>query len=302
MFTGERARCRLVVGCRSGCLLADGRTDYPLGLSTTPKMTPVRRSMSGGRRKRRGGPTIAPDLWRSFFRGRWLIATVLVLIAVGVMVRLGVWQLHRLEGRRAANAVIARQLSEPPIAIDAQTAGTVDPNILSFRRVSLRGDWDYAHEMELRYRSYDGQAGIHLLTPLRLTGSDTYVLVDRGWIPYQQAGPTGRQPYDSGAGGAIEGLIYASIAQPSRSTDPGVFSQVDLGAIGAQLPYPIQPYWVQRLPAGTNETPPISEGLPDLSDGSHLGYMLQWWAFALTLLITYVFFVNQTLLRRDKKK
>lgn len=255
----------------------------------------------GWRRKRHGGLTIAPDLWRSFFRGRWLVATIVVLLAIGVMVRLGIWQLHRLEGRRAANAVIARQLSEPPLAIDAQTARMVDPGTLSFRRVSLRGEWDFAHEVELRYRSYDGQAGVHLLTPLRLAGSDTYILVDRGWIPYQQAGPTGRQQYDSGAGGAIEGLIYASIPQTNPSIDAGVFSQVDLAAIGAQLPYPIQSYWVQRLPAGTNQTPPLSEGLPDLGNGSHLGYMLQWWAFALTLLITYVFFVNQALLRRGKK-
>jgi surfeit locus 1 family protein len=127
-----------------------------------------------------------------------------------------------------------------------------------------------------------------------------YVLVDRGWVPLQQTGPVSRQPYDSGAGGTIEGLIYASIPQNSPSTDPGVFSQIDLARIGAQLPYPIQSYWVQRLPSGLNQTPPLSEGLPDLSDGSHLSYVIQWWAFALTLLITYVFFVNAALLRGSR--
>ena len=264
-------------------------------------MNPARRGVARSRGGRRPGIVIAPNLWRTFFRGRWLLATVIVLIACGVMVRLGVWQLNRLQGRQAANAVIARQLAEPPIAITAQNATTVDPSELSFRRVSLQGEWDYAHEMELRYRSYDGQPGIHLLTPLHLTGSDTYVLVDRGWIPFGQAGPVGRQQYDSGAGGGIEGLIYASIPQGNPSPEQGIFSQVDLARIGAQLPYPIQDYWVQRLPSGTNQTPPLSEGLPDLGDGSHLGYVIQWWAFALTLLITYVFFVNTALLRGSKR-
>ncbi len=271
-----------------------------MGIGTTPKMNPARRNVARSRGRRRIGIGIAPNLWRTFFRGRWLPATVVVLVAIGVMVRLGVWQLHRLEGRRAANAVIARQLAEPPITIDDQNATTVDPNELSFRRVSLQGEWDYAHEMELRYRSYDGQPGIHLLTPLHLTGSDTYVLVDRGWISFEQTGPVGRQPYDSGAGGGIEGLIYALIPQDGPSTEPGVFSQIDLARIGAQLPYPIQNYWVQRLPAGANQTPPLSEGLPDLGDGSHLNYVIQWWAFALTLLITYIFFVNAALLRGSR--
>jgi len=271
-----------------------------LGIGTTPKMNPARRNVARSRGRRRIGIGIAPNLLRTFFRGRWLPATVVVLVAIGVMVRLGVWQLHRLEGRRAANAVIARQLADPPITIDDQNATTVDPNELSFRRVSLQGEWDYAHEMELRYRSYDGQPGIHLLTPLHLTGSDTYVLVDRGWISFEQTGPVGRQPYDSGAGGGIEGLIYASIPQDGPSTEPGVFSQIDLARIGAQLPYPIQNYWVQRLPVGANQTPPFSEGLPDLGDGSHLNYVIQWWAFALTLLITYIFFVNAALLRGSR--
>jgi surfeit locus 1 family protein len=272
-----------------------------LGIGTTPKMNPARRGAARSHGRRRAGIAIAPNLWRTFFRGRWLLATVVVLLAIGVMVRLGFWQLHRLEGRREANAVIARQLAEPPIAVDARNAATVDPNEFSFRRVRLQGEWDYAHEMELRYRSFDGQPGIHLLTPLRLTGSDTYVLVDRGWIPFEQTGPIGRRPYDGGAGGAIEGLVYATIPQDGPSTDPGVFSQIDLARIGAQLPYPIQHYWVQRLPSGPNQTPPLSEGLPALGDGSHLGYVVQWWAFALTLLITYVFFVNAALLRGRRK-
>ena len=264
-------------------------------------MRPARRNVARSRGIRRIGITIAPNLWRTFFRGRWLLITVIVLIACGVMVRLGIWQLNRLQGRQAANTVIARQLAEPPIAITPQNATTVDPNELSFRRVSLQGEWDYAHEVALRYRSYDGDPGVHLLTPLHLIGSDTYVLVDCGWIPLEQDGPVKRQQYDSGAGGGIEGLIYASILQDAPSPDPGVFSQIDLARIGAQLPYPIQDYWVQRLPSGTNTIPPLSEGLPDLSDGSHLSYVIQWWSFALTLLITYIFFVNATLLRKVKR-
>ncbi len=273
-----------------------------MGIVPTPK---ARRSRGvvypHGTSRRRGDIAVAPNFWRNLLRGRWLLITLVVLLATGVMVRLGVWQLERLQGRRAANAAITRQIAAPPLLLDARAA-TTDPAALTFRRVAVRGTWDYEHELELRYRSFDGQAGIHLLTPLRIAGSDTVVLVDRGWVPYQEAARDVRLAYRRGESANIEGLIRESSAQTTPNAEPGVFSQIDLAAVGAQLPYAIQPYWVQRLPAADNTTPPRSEGPPDLSDGSHLAYMIQWWAFATTLIITYLAFANQMMLRERRRR
>lgn len=274
----------------------------PLHISPTPKTNRTRSAVYGVPHRRRAGFTFVPGFWRNLFRGRWLVVTIVVLIAVGVMVRLGIWQLNRLQGRRAANAAIERQINAPPLPLDAQTAANTDPATLTFRRVSVQGTWDYAHEVELRYRSFDGQAGIHLLTPLRIEGSDTYLLVDRGWIPYQQADQTDRRAYQQSERAAIEGLVNQSNTQGDTKTDPGTFSQIDIPAISAQLPYPLLPYYVQRLPSGNNQTLPKSEGEPDLSNGTHLAYMIQWWAFAGTLLITYIIFANQTMQQAAKKK
>jgi surfeit locus 1 family protein len=275
-----------------------------LGIGTTPKSNRARRAVYGAglTQRRRGGIAVAPGLLRNLLRGRWLVITIVVLLAAGVMVRLGIWQMSRLQGRRAANVAITRQINAPPLLLDVRTATTIDPATLIFRRVTVRGTWDYAHEVELRYRSFDGQAGIHVLTPLRIAGGDTVVLVDRGWIPYQDTGPEGRRAYQQGESASIEGLVYESHAQSSASSEPGVFSQIDVPAIGAQLPYPLVSYWVQRLPSGDNQTPPRSEGPPPLDDGSHLGYMIQWWAFAATLLVTYLVFANQTMLRERRKR
>lgn len=274
-----------------------------MGLVPTPKARRPRGiAYPHGTSRRRGDIAVAPNFWRNLLRGRWLLITLVVLLATGVMVRLGVWQLERLQGRRAANAAITRQIAAPPLLLDARAATTTDPAALTFRRVAVRGTWDYEHELELRYRSFDGQAGIHLLTPLRIAGGDTVVLVDRGWVPYQEAERDGRLAYRRGESANIEGLIRESSAQTTPSAEPGVVSQIDLAAIGAQLPYAIQPYWVQRLPAADNKTPPRSEGPPDLSDGSHLAYMIQWWAFATTLVITYLAFANTMMLRERRRR
>jgi surfeit locus 1 family protein len=241
-------------------------------------------------------------LLRNLVRGRWLVVTIVVLLAAGVMVRLGIWQMNRLQGRRAANAAITRQINAPPLLLDAQTASASDAATLAFRRVTVRGTWDYAHEVELRYRSFDGQAGIHILTPLRIAGGDTVVLVDRGWVPYPYTSPDGRGAYQQGESANIEGLVNESHSVAGDTNGPGIFSQIDIPAIGAQMPYQLLPYWVQRLPSGDNLAPPRSEGPPALDDGPHLGYMFQWWAFAVTLLITYLIFANQTMLRERRKR
>lgn len=254
-------------------------------------------------RRRRAELVIVPGLARRLLRGRWLVVTLLVLLAAGVMIQLGFWQKGRLDGRRAANAAIARQLAAPPLTLDGATLATADPASLAFRRVIVRGTWDYDHEFELRYRSYEGQPGVHLLTPLRIAGSDRAVLVDRGWVPFEQAGPTGRQRFRQGETGDIEGLVYDSIPQEGLPTGTGgerldAVTQVDLAAVGGQLPYPIASFWVRRLPAGDNRLPPRAEEPPKLDDGSHLGYMLQWWAFAATLLVTYLLLANQMIGRQ----
>lgn len=257
--------------------------------------------------RRRAEIILVPGLARRLLRGRWLAVTLLVLVAAGVMTGLGFWQKGRLDGRRAGNAAVARQIAAPPLTLDGTNLATLDPSTLTFRRVIVRGTWDYEHEVELRYRSFDGQPGIHLLTPLRIAGSDRAILVDRGWVPYTAAGSINRQEFRSGPNGNLEGLVYASIPQEGPPTSTGgdrldAVSQVDLAAIGGQLPYPIATFWVRRLPSGDNLTPPRAEELPDLSDGSHLGYMLQWWAFAATLLVTYLFLANQMMGREDRKR
>ena len=266
---------------------------------------PTNRNAARARRRKAEIVLVPGLLWR-LLRGRWLAVTLVVLLAAGVMIWLGFWQKGRLDGRREANAAITRQINAPPLTLDGATVTSADPASLTFRRVIVRGTWDYDHEVELRYRSYDGQPGVHLLTPLRVAGSDRAVLVDRGWIPFEQGGPEGRRAFRQGANGEVQGLVYESIPEGGPLTSTGgerldAATQVDLAAIGAQVPYPLASFWVRRLPVGDNRTPPRAEGTPDLGDGTHLAYMIQWWAFAATLLATYIIFANQLMQRQRQR-
>ena len=57
---------------------------------------------------------------KSMVSRRWIIATILVIAAMGVMIRLGIWQLDRLDGRRAFNARVLAQTSQPILFLDGK--------------------------------------------------------------------------------------------------------------------------------------------------------------------------------------
>ncbi len=223
----------------------------------------------------------------------WLGPVLAVLVAAGavVMIGLGVWQLQRLVERRALNARITNLMAQPPLPLSASIGGVPE-----YTPVLATGVFDFANEIEVKNRAHEQQPGVHLLTPLRLQGSDQAVLVDRGWIPYTQADPTARAAYDGPAGVVtVIGLARSSEARtffllPADPTASPAAPRLDswfwinIPQIQTQIPYPLLPFFVEAAPRGGPASLPLSsyEDI-DLSDGPHLSYAIQWFAFVVIL-------------------
>lgn len=240
---------------------------------------------------------------------RWLLKHLSVFIVLIMLVNLGLWQLRRLEERRTLNRNITAALEQAPLRL---TGPTIDPETLHFRRVLVTGTFDNAEAMALRNQSLNDSPGLHLLTPLRLHNSDQAVLVDRGWMPRGNADPdpASLAVYDLPGEVTVEGIAYRSQTRSGwlSPLDPPLkegqsrlvaWFRVDIDRIQQQLPYPLWPIFIKQLPAA-NTTPatlPQPEGLI-LSEGSHLGYALQWFSFAGILVITYAVFLRQELKKK----
>lgn len=253
-------------------------------------------------------------LARALVSRRWLWVTLVVLILMGVLVRLGFWQLDRLEQRRAANALLIAALESAPIDLNAEMEDFVEmtpgsaPESLANRDIIMTGEFDYNHQRILKLQNWDGRAGVHLITPLVLDGSDVGVLVDRGWIPDSEyeAGNL----FDADAGiQTVEGYIaltetISRLANSEAGTTntPGIeLFRIDIAAVQGDLPYALAPFYVKQSLAGGTAQP---GGLPipvpkeiDLSEGPHLDYALQWFVFSIGLGIAYVIFVRRSLRR-----
>jgi surfeit locus 1 family protein len=227
--------------------------------------------------------------------GSVLFFMVGVIVIAPVMVGLGIWQLARLSERRTLNAQIRARLALPPFVLTG--APLTDTAQLEYRRVTAEGVYDFANEIVLRNRAYQEVPGVHVLTPLRIADGHAAVLVDRGWIPYEQAAPASRVNYQLPLGEVeVAGLarLSQSRASPLLPADPTLgpdlprldaWYWVNLEQIQAQLPYSLLPIYIE-LDEGTDKTQlPLAGYELDLTDGPHLSYAIQWFAFAIIAVV-----------------
>ncbi|PWH14659.1 MAG: hypothetical protein DDG59_12565 [Anaerolineae bacterium] len=241
--------------------------------------------------------------WLSF---RFWLTTGLVVIAVGVMVRLGIWQLDRLEQRRAFNARVQAQLAQPPLVLDSRSLGE---NLydMEYRTVIVQGEYDFANQVALRNQAYQNRWGVYLLTPLKIKGTEQAILVNRGWIPGEAFLNGDWSPYNQEGEVTVKGVIRRAQTRPDfgRRSDPipsagepplKAWNLANVEAIAQQIDYPIVPNVYVQQTEGEGE----AAGLPipamvelDLSEGPHLGYALQWFTFAAILAIGYPFFIKR---------
>lgn len=244
------------------------------------------------------------------FSRKWIGATILALLAVGVMIRLGFWQLDRLEQRRVFNARVIQQVEQEPLKITRETL-LLDMSGMEYRKVIVRGRYDFTQEIALRNQVWNDQIGVRLLTPLIITGTDRAVIVDRGWIPQDAYLSGDWSEYAEPGEVTVEGVVrvaqlqadFGKIADPIPASGERLVSWnlANIPQIAEQMPYPVISVYVQQSPDGNWTKPPYRSILtPELSEGSHMSYAIQWFTFASILAVGYPVFVRNE--KRNRKQ
>jgi len=212
---------------------------------------------------------------------RWTLLTAFVLAFGTACAFLGNWQLDRLHSRRERNVstVHNEQQAVRPWT-DVFTRPLTDAD--QWQRVSATGTFDAAHQYVLRYRSSGDTDGYEVVTPLRTaTGA---VLVDRGIVSL-----SGSAQIPSVAPAPPAGVVTVTGhvrrdeegRRSARVPVNGSMRLIDAQAIGATLPYPVADGYIGLLTVD----PPQAGGfatiaLPEISDGPHFWYAVQWFMFA----------------------
>jgi surfeit locus 1 family protein len=231
-------------------------------------------------------------------RSRLLLLGCFVAVAL-VCARLGLWQVHRLRERRAANAEAMAARSKPPVVIkEGETAGAR----LIDRRVVASGRYDDDHTIILRGRVYQGVPGVEIISPLVLHPGRSAVLVNRGFVPAPDAFTVEPDPLRESGTVRVEGIalpIRSGGGAPLQQGKETTWAQLDLDALRARLPYPISTVYIRQLPDSTLPRFPRRLEPLSLDDGPHLSYAIQWFSFSVMALVFGVVLARQ---RREREK
>lgn len=232
---------------------------------------------------------------------KWFFATLLVLLGTAFCIRLGFWQLDRLEQRRAFNSQVESMRAAE--MLDLNQTIPQDVAAMEWRAVTVTGEYDFENQVAIRNQYNGDQYGYHLITPLLFNG--TAVLVDRGWIPADgNAAPADWRQYDEQGNLTVTGQIRLghgkpaiggiADALPSAGTRLEVWNNLDVENMSAQFPYPILGVYIQPNVEPADEVPPIPyQPIIELTEGSHFGYALQWFTFATILFVGYPFYLRK---------
>jgi surfeit locus 1 family protein len=214
--------------------------------------------------------------------------TLVALVLMALFVRLGIWQWQRGELRAAA---ATRFADGADAVLELGSRDVADAPL--YQRVGVEGELDATHQFLLDNRTFEGQAGYEVLTPL-VRAAAPAVLVDRGWVPF--TGSRARLPdvsltadtptHLAGRVGTLPspGLASGRAAPESTGPWPKVTSYPDMAQLEAVLGRPLSARILlldPTAPFGYVRAwqPP---GLPPLR---HFSYAIQWWIFAALALV-----------------
>lgn len=190
------------------------------------------------------------------FRFSWKVTLTTGILSVG-MVYASVWQWGRHIQKQALVQHLQETLTLPPIPLIGLLSTSTTWEDLTFRRIQVSGSYDFTHEVLLRNRNLEGRAGAHIITPLKIDNSDSYLLVDRGFIPLGREARDTRSKYQTPHHVELFGLVKDSMPKKFMApADPAAgngspwvdqWLRVDISSMQAQLPYQVLPVYIEVM-------------------------------------------------------
>jgi surfeit locus 1 family protein len=230
-----------------------------------------------------GAYEFSPALW----------PTIITLLLVPLFIGLGVWQLERAAWKQGLVDTHADRARLSPVSLDSlHDLWDVEP----YRRVFVRGYYDMEHQLLLDNRTYEGYAGYHVLTPLRLVDSGKTVLVNRGWVPVGNSravlpdipGTTGEVLVDATIQVPPTKLFRLGAMDEENKGWPQVVQQIEMNELEQRLGYPLQ-HLILLLDKDDEfgfirDWRPVYGVTPD----KHRAYAVQWFTLAAVLLMIFI--------------
>jgi surfeit locus 1 family protein len=217
-----------------------------------------------------------------------LLGTVLALVGISLFSSLGTWQVFRSFEKQELEKQLHHKQQQQAFKLDRAIENIKQKHYLL---AEATGHYDKANEVLIDNVIYKGKAGYHVLTPFVLNEDQSVIMVNRGWVPVNRDRrilPEIKTPE-----GKI--TILGKIA-PHKSKPPLILGEIDTSkkdwlyfdkeVFAKKTGTPILPVIILL---DKNDANGYVREWPKYEDkvGMHIAYAIQWYVFALIVLVTY---------------
>jgi cytochrome oxidase assembly protein ShyY1 len=236
-------------------------------------------------------------VYRFLLLPKWIAFHLLIVALVITMVNLGFWQLRRLDQRQAFNALVTTNISQPAAPLGTVLTASTDPAGVEWRTVTVTGTYVPGQQVLVVNRSQGGQLGRNVVDVLRLADG-TAVVVNRGFAPIAVPAP----PAPSGSV-TVTGVLRRSelrhAGQPEDASGVVLteIRRIDIDKLAPQIGSPVLPVYVQATRVDNPVLQPIEP--PELTNGPHLSYAIQWFVFSICAVAGWVLAVRRSAATRS---
>jgi surfeit locus 1 family protein len=233
---------------------------------------------------------------------RWrfsLIPSLAALVVISVTVSLGNWQMRRASEKEAAQITLAAADRLEPIQLPG---GEPTLAALADRRVQVRGSWMPEFTVFIDNRTHRGVSGFHVVTPFKIEGVSTSILVLRGWV----AGDPARRnipPVIVNAQGTVQlsGRVMPDLPQtlelktsPEPAAEDRVWQNASLERVRRWTGLSLADFVIRQTESDQGASGPFDDRLirewrePGTGVDKHRGYAAQWYGLAALALVLWI--------------
>ncbi len=216
-----------------------------------------------------------------------------LVICVPLFIKLGLWQYNKAQIRQEIQTSYNAYLNNEALSLPAQLD---NPDEWKYKKIKIKGHYETEYQILLDNQVEDSRAGFHVLTPLKIEGSNNYVLVNRGWIAGGAAHAdlpaitTPEQPVE------VLGLVWVPSKkiftlenkEKTRQWNK-VWQNMDMERYQASVAISVLPV-VIKLDAKSNAGGFVRNWqLPPEKIATNLGYAYQWFGFAIASILIFLY-------------
>ena len=212
--------------------------------------------------------------------------TIFFIFFASVFFALGLWQIER--GQAKANIILEFENNLK------KDASVFSEDSKKWDKVFINGTWDNSRQMLVDNVINRGVAGYKVLTPFKISNSDTYILVDRGWIPREAS----RQTLPNIDINNIKEKVFGTLENPELgfvlsdilvSGDwPKVSQTKNLNVIRKEYNDPLAQFILVADPILKNSLEYLKIIPTNMMPSKHYGYSAQWFTMFLVLCFMYI--------------